>query len=67
MEHRALAESFRKQGELAGSRAEVVLCSRPGEALVGFCLYYRWGDTVWLLDLCEDSPLAGYDDEIRYC
>ncbi|MFJ8629881.1 GNAT family N-acetyltransferase [Streptomyces sp. NPDC093568] len=43
-----MAESFRKQGELAGSRAEVVLCSRPGEAPVGFCLYYRWGDTVYL-------------------
>ncbi|MEJ8672905.1 hypothetical protein WKI71_44715 [Streptomyces sp. MS1.AVA.1] len=115
-----MAESFRKQGELAGSRAEVVLCSRPGEPPVGFCLYYRCGDTVylrglgldhdqlasaaeyfnltyymaarlpgvrrihagtetaegkalrgaklrplWLLDLSEDSPLAGYDEEIR--
>ncbi|MFH8565749.1 GNAT family N-acetyltransferase [Streptomyces sp. NPDC017988] len=116
----AVAESFRKQGDLAGSHAEVVLCSRPGEPPVGFCLYYRWGDTVylralgfdhdrlasaaeyfnltyymqarlpgvrrlhagtgtaegkalrgatlrplWLLDLSEHSPLAGYDDEIR--
>ncbi|MER7155093.1 GNAT family N-acetyltransferase [Streptomyces lydicus] len=115
-----MAESFRKQGELAGSRAEVALCSRPGEPPVGFCLYYRWGDTVylrglgldhdrlasaaeyfnityymaarlpgvrrihagtetsegkalrgaklrplWLLDLSEGSPLAGYDEEIR--
>ena len=115
-----MAESFRRQGELAGSRAEVVLCSRPGEQPIGFCLYYRWGDTVylraigfdydelgsaaeyfnltyymparipgvrwlhagtetaegkalrgaslrplWLLDLSEDSPLAGYDEEIR--
>ncbi|WP_413811168.1 GNAT family N-acetyltransferase [Streptomyces sp. OE57] len=115
-----IAESFREQGELAGSRAEVVLCSRLGEPPVGFCLYYRWGDTVylralgfdhdrlvsaaeyfnltyymqarlpgvrrlhagtgtaegkalrgatlrplWLLDLSEDSPLAGYDGEIR--
>ncbi|MFE9094262.1 GNAT family N-acetyltransferase [Streptomyces sp. NPDC007264] len=115
-----MAESFREQAELAGSRAEVVLCSRPGEPPVGFCLYYRWGDTVhlralgfdhdrlasaaeyfnltyyiparlpgvrrlhagtetaegkalrgaalrplWLLDLSEDSPLAGYDEEIR--
>ncbi|SEF04536.1 hypothetical protein SAMN05216489_09914 [Streptomyces sp. 3213] len=116
----ATAESFRKQGQLAGSRAEVVLCSRPGEPPVGFCQYYRWGDTVylralgldhdrlasaaeyfnityymaarlpgvrwvhagtetaegkalrgatlrplWLLDLSEDSPLAGYGEEIR--
>ncbi|AGP59503.1 GNAT family N-acetyltransferase [Streptomyces rapamycinicus] len=115
-----IAESFREQGELAGSRAEVVLCSRAGEPPVGFCLYYRCGDTVylralgfdhdqlvsaaeyfnltyytqvrlpgvrwlhagtetaegkalrgatlrplWLLDLSEDSPLAGYDEEIR--
>ncbi|MGO4418454.1 GNAT family N-acetyltransferase, partial [Streptomyces sp. MCAF7] len=115
-----MADSLRKQGELASSRAEVVLCSRPGEPPVGFCLYYRWGDTVylrglgldhdrlvsaaeyfnltyymaarlpgvrrlhagtetaegkalrgatlrplWLLDLSEDSPLAGYDEEIR--
>lgn len=115
-----MAESFRKQGELAGSRAEVLLCARPGEPPVGFCMYFRQGDTVhlralgfdhdelasaaeyfnltyyiparlpgvrrlhagtetaegkalrgaslrplWLLDLSEDSPLAGYDQEIR--
>ncbi|MFJ9036725.1 GNAT family N-acetyltransferase [Streptomyces sp. NPDC102406] len=115
-----MAESFRRQGELAGARAQVVLCSRSGEEPVGFCMYYRCGDTVylralgldherlvsaaeyfnltyymaarlpgvrrlhagtetaegkalrgatlrplWLLDLTEDSPLAGYDDEIR--
>ncbi|BCJ55993.1 hypothetical protein Asp14428_74680 [Actinoplanes sp. NBRC 14428] len=116
-----IAESFRRQGELAGSRAEVVLCARPGEPPVGFCMYFRSGDTVylralgfdharltpsaaeyfnlayylparlpgvrrlhvgtetapakalrgatlrplWLLDLSEDSVLAGHDDEIR--
>ncbi|MEV7471105.1 phosphatidylglycerol lysyltransferase domain-containing protein [Streptomyces kronopolitis] len=115
-----MAESFRQQGELAGPRAQVVLCARPGEPPVGFCLYYRVGDTVylrahgldhdrlvsaaeyfnvtyymaarlpgvrrlhagagtaegkalrgaalrplWLLDLSEDSPLTGYDEEIR--
>ena len=115
-----LAESFRQQGELAGARAQVVLCARPGEAPVGFCMYYRCGDTVylralgldhdrlvsaaeyfnltyymaarlpgvrrlhagtetaegkalrgatlrplWLLDLAEDSPLAGCEKEIR--
>ncbi|MER6070390.1 GNAT family N-acetyltransferase [Streptomyces sp. NPDC001817] len=115
-----MAESFRMQGELAGPRAQVVLCSRPGEPPVGFCMYYRRGETVylralgldhdrlasaaeyfnltyymaarlpgvrwvhagtetaqgkalrgarlrplWLLDLSEDSPLAGYDEEIR--
>ncbi|MBB4684432.1 GNAT family N-acetyltransferase [Amycolatopsis jiangsuensis] len=43
-----MAGSLREQGELAGSRAEVALCSRPGEPPIGFCLYYRCGDTVYL-------------------
>jgi hypothetical protein len=115
-----MAESFRRQAELAGSRAHVVLCARDGEPPVGFCLYYRCGDTVylrglgldhdrlvsaaeyfnltyymavrlpgvrrlhagtetaagkalrgatlrplWLLDLADDSPLAGHDEQIR--
>jgi hypothetical protein len=49
-----MAESFRQQGELAGPSAEVVLCARPGEQPVGFCLYYRCGDTVYLRGLGLD-------------
>jgi hypothetical protein len=117
----ALSASFREQGELAGSRAHVVLCSTaPGRPAAAFCLYYQHGDTVflravgfdreelksaaeyfnltyylparlpgvrrlhagittaegkalrgatlrplWLLDLTEDSVLAGRDAEVR--
>lgn len=43
-----LAESFRRQGELAGPHAEVLLCSLDGAPPVGFCLYYHWGDTIYL-------------------
>lgn len=44
----AMARSFGEQGELAGDRAEVLLCSRDGQPPVGFCLFYRWHDTVFL-------------------
>lgn len=44
----AMARSFRQQGELAGPRAEVLLCSKDGRPPVGFCLFYRHGDTVFL-------------------
>jgi hypothetical protein len=44
----ALARSFRNQGELAGDRAEVLLCGREDGPALGFCLYYRWHDTVYL-------------------
>ncbi|ALG09674.1 hypothetical protein [Kibdelosporangium phytohabitans] len=43
-----LARSFRAQGELAGDRAEVTLCSLDDGPPLGFCLYYRQGDTVFL-------------------
>jgi hypothetical protein len=43
-----LADSFREQGEMAGDRARVLLCSTDGQPPVGFCLYYRLGDTVYL-------------------
>jgi hypothetical protein len=118
-----LAESFRVQGEVMGPAARVVMGACPDEPPVGFCLYYAWGDSVylraagfdysrmadaaeyfnlvyyapvrlaiesgrswvhagieaaeakalrgaelrplWLLDLAEDSVLAGMDAEIR--
>ncbi|MFD5076479.1 GNAT family N-acetyltransferase [Streptomyces sp. NPDC058371] len=44
----AYIEAFRKHAELAGDRAEVLLCSLDGEPAVGCCLYVRDGDTVYL-------------------
>ncbi|HEU5470951.1 MAG TPA: hypothetical protein VFV67_09890 [Actinophytocola sp.] len=44
----ALSRSFRRQGELAGDRAEVLLCGKEDGAALGLCLYYRWQDTVYL-------------------
>jgi uncharacterized protein len=116
----ALVRSFHAQGELAGDQGRVLLCSRGGRPPVGFCLFYRWGDTLflravgfdydelqsvgeyfnlayyipgklpglrwmhagisaqevkaargavlrplWLMDLSENSVLAGLDEEIR--
>ncbi|AGL16491.1 hypothetical protein [Actinoplanes sp. N902-109] len=49
-----IIESFRRQGELAGARAEVLLCRRPGEEPVGFCMYFRSGDTAYLRALGFD-------------
>ncbi|MDQ2838593.1 MAG: GNAT family N-acetyltransferase [Actinomycetota bacterium] len=115
-----LTRSFGNQGELAGDRAQVLLCSEAGQPPVGFCLFYRSDDTIflraigfdyqklhsateyfnltyylparlpgvrwlhagistpegkalrgatlrplWLMDLSEDSVLAGRDAEIR--
>jgi hypothetical protein len=115
----AYIEAFRKHAELAGDRAEVLLCAVGDEPPVGCVLYVREGDTVylraagfdydrlrgvgeyfnltyyttarlpgvrwlhagigtpdgkalrgaelralWLLDLSEDSPLLGRDDEV---
>ncbi len=39
---------FRLQGENAGDRARVLLCSPDDGPAVGCCLYYRDGDTVYL-------------------
>ncbi len=44
----AYVEAFRKHAELAGDRAEVLLCSVGDEPAVGCCLYVRDGDTVYL-------------------
>jgi len=41
-------DGFRKQGELAGPRAEVLLCAYDDGPPVGCCLYYRDGDTIYL-------------------
>jgi len=39
---------FRLQGQFAGPRAEVLLCSYDDGPPVGCCLYYRDGDTIYL-------------------
>lgn len=38
-------EGFRRQGELAGDRAQVLLCSLDEGPPVGCCLFYRDGDS----------------------
>lgn len=39
---------LRQMARVMGERARVLLCSRPGEPPVGHCLFYRWGDTIFL-------------------
>ncbi|WP_405018386.1 peptidogalycan biosysnthesis protein [Kitasatospora sp. NBC_00070] len=43
-----LTESFRLQGAAMGAKAQVLFCGRPGEAAVGFCLFYIHGDTLFV-------------------
>ncbi|GAA0393523.1 hypothetical protein GCM10009530_51140 [Microbispora corallina] len=43
-----LTESIRIQSEALGAAARVLLLRRPGEEPVGYCLYYIWGDTLYL-------------------
>ncbi|MFH9349591.1 peptidogalycan biosysnthesis protein [Kitasatospora sp. NPDC017646] len=43
-----LAESFRRQAAAMGDAAQVAFCGIEGEPPVGFCLYYAWGDTLYL-------------------
>jgi hypothetical protein len=51
-----LTESIRVQAEALGAEARVLLLRRPGEDPVGYCLYYMWGDTLYL-------RAAGFDYE----
>ncbi|WP_018685282.1 peptidogalycan biosysnthesis protein [Actinokineospora enzanensis] len=37
-----------RQADCMGPAARVLLCARPGEPPVGYCLYYLWGDTLFL-------------------
>lgn len=41
-----LSESFRRQAEALGPKAQVLFCALPGQEPVGFCLYYVHGDTL---------------------
>jgi uncharacterized protein len=65
-----LSQVFRDQGELAGPRAEVLLCVSDGQPPVGFCLFYRWGDTVYLraagFDYDELNSAAEYFNLVYY-
>jgi hypothetical protein len=55
----AYVEGFRKHAELAGDRAEVLLCAVGDEPPVGCVLFVRDGDTVYL-------RAAGFDyDRLR--
>lgn len=47
---------LRRQAERLGAAARVLLCSPPGGSPVGYCLYYVWGDTLFLRS-------AGFDYE----
>lgn len=44
----ALAGSFRAQSAAMGDAAQVVAARRPGEPVIGFCLYYERGNTLFL-------------------
>jgi hypothetical protein len=51
---------FRRQGEMAGARAEVLLCSTAEGRPVGCCLFYRHRGTVYLRAVGFDyEGLAG--------
>ncbi|HEV2780516.1 MAG TPA: GNAT family N-acetyltransferase [Actinophytocola sp.] len=43
-----LAESLRVQAEAMGDAARVLMCARDGQPPVGFILFYRWGDAIYL-------------------
>ncbi|WP_290051598.1 hypothetical protein [Amycolatopsis solani] len=47
---------LRRQAERLGPAARVLLCAPPGEPPLGYCLYYLWGDTLFLRS-------AGFDYE----
>ncbi len=47
-----------------GDAARVVLCEDDAGALVGFCMYFVWGDTIWLRWSAFDYPrLSGGNAE----
>jgi uncharacterized protein len=41
-------ELLRRMAQQMGDAARVLLCSLPGEGPTGYCLFYRWGDTIFL-------------------
>jgi hypothetical protein len=51
-----LAESFRLQAKAMGPAAQVLFCAVPGEPAVGFCLYYIFGDTLFVRAVGFDYP-----------
>jgi len=51
-----LAESFRRQAIAMGSAAQVLFCARQGESAVAFCLYYIFGDTLFVRAVGFDYP-----------
>jgi hypothetical protein len=51
-----LAESFRLQAVAMGLAAHVLFCAVPDEPPVGFCLYYIFGDTLFVRAVGFDYP-----------
>jgi uncharacterized protein len=49
-----LTHKLREQAEAMGSEAKVLVCRRAGGEPVGFCVFYRWHDAVFL-------RIAGFD------
>jgi uncharacterized protein len=50
------AREFADYAEIFGDAAQVVLGERPDGALIGFCMYLIWGDTVYLRWSAFDYP-----------
>jgi predicted N-acyltransferase len=65
-----LAESLRRQSVAMKPLGEVLLCARPGEAAVAFCLFYVLGDTLYVraagLDYDRLSGAAEYFNLVYY-
>lgn len=58
------AAEFGDYIEVFGDAARVVLCEDDAGALVGFCMYFIWGDTIYLRWSAFDYPrLSGGNAE----
>jgi uncharacterized protein len=58
------AAEFSRYLDAAGEAARVVLCEDADGALVGFCMYFVWGDSIYLRWSAFDYPrLSGRNAE----
>ena len=51
-----LTESFRVQAVAMGQAAQVLFCARADEPAVGYCLFYVFGDTLFVRAVGFDYP-----------